>query len=72
MRSQDKQSDRLARYVESYDKLIYGLSIIAGFHAAIDLFTSKIIPHKIFYFPLRGFEKAKLQNYRFVNTGIYI
>ena len=59
LRSTDINSHRLVKYVESFDKLIYGLTVFCGFYATIDLITSKIYTHNVFYFSLMKSEKMK-------------
>ena len=67
MRSQNIQSDRLVNWIKKYDKIMFIISITAGFYAAIELFTSRIFPKTIFYFPLKPDEKEVLKHYKFIN-----
>ena len=67
---QQDTARRLSNYLDKYQSFIYAISIIAGFHCAIDFCQSKLFYRPIFYLPLTKEEKESVNRFRFVSIVI--
>ena len=61
-----RQNSRLSDWIRDHGVVIFGLTIIAGFHTAVELVRSKAFYLKMFHFPLKRDEYQNLKNSQFL------
>ena len=59
---------RIKKYLDKYEWFVIAMTIIAGFHAAIELSQSKLFFSKMLNMPFRKKETNTLKHWKFVNV----